>query len=487
MNNIQDNTPSYLIPFGLVALVAYGQWMWLSVLDQILIGLIATLLVFISGFFYYEYFSKQAKEKRKAFKDFNEAPKELRESGANSILLGFDYVTKLPVFLPNRIRTQHTHIIGATGSGKTRSVVLNFLKQDIKNGSGAIILDAKGDNDFLDELKKHTSNISVFDLGTESSEKYNPLLQGMFYESAQRLLTSLTWSEEYYKLKSFEALQKIFEVFNNKNKRNPTLLELNKFLELPSKYSALVSNVDYPLKQAEKDFSDLSGLRGQLQILSLGPLGKNLSPIDELQIDLNEVRKGKVIYFRLQSLMSPQLASVMGRLVINNLNYLAGSSHRIDNLKTFVPVYLDEFATFACPEFADLISKARSAGFALHFSHQSLGDLKELSDNFLSKLSDNSATRIVLRVNDPDSAEYFARCFGTKEYQKITQRVTNSQEAESAKNVGEGTVRDAHQFNMGPDKFKSLPTGVGAVLIAHGNDSTYGASSVFKLKFPILK
>lgn len=487
MNNTPDQTPNYLIPLSLVTLVVYLQWILLSFLDQMLIASIAVLLIFISVFFYYEYFSKQAKEKRKAHKEFNEAPKELRECGTNSIMLGYDYVTKLPAYLPNRIRTQHTHIIGATGSGKTRSVILNFLKQDIQNGLGAIILDAKGDNDFLDELKKHTSNISVFDIGSEESEKYNPLSQGMFYESAQRLLTSLTWSEEYYKLKSFEALQKIFAKFYEINKRNPTLLEINKYLELPSKYSSLVSNIHYPQKQAEKDFSDLSGLRGQLQILSLGSLGINLSPISEPQIDLNEVRKGKVIYFRLQSLMSPQLAGIMGRLVINNLNYMAGSSHRTDSLKTFVPIYLDEFATFACPEFADLISKARSAGFALHFSHQSLGDLRELSENFLSKLSDNSATRIVLRVNDPDSAEYFARCFGTKEYQKITQKVTNSQEVDSAKSVGEGTVRDAHQFNMGPDKFKSLPTGVGAVLIAHGNDSTFGASSVFKLRFPILK
>ncbi|MGK3945914.1 TraM recognition domain-containing protein, partial [Streptomyces caeruleatus] len=74
-----------------------------------------------------------------------------------------------------------------------------------------------------------------------------------------------------------------------------------------------------------------------------------------------------------------------------------------------IPTYLDEFATFACPEFADLVSKARSAGYALHFSHQSIGDLNEVSEGFITRITDNSATKIVLRINDPDSAEFFAR------------------------------------------------------------------------------
>lgn len=487
MNNQQDYSLSPLIPIGFLFAFIYNLWGKLDSIDKFLIVVVTILLLLICGYIFYEYFSKQAKEKRKTLKEFNESPQELREANSHSVLLGYDYNTKLPIYLPNRIRTQHVHIVGSTGSGKTKSVILSFLKQDIKNGNGAIILDAKGDNDFLDELKKITSNLSIFDLGSEVSDKYNPLSQGLFYESAQRLLSSLTWSEEYYKVKAFEALQKIFEVFFIQFKRNPTLIEINNYLSLPDKYTGLVSNIKVPKKQAESDYADLSGLIGQLQILNLGSLGKNLSPLNEPQIDLNDVRNGKVIYFRLQSLMSPQLASVMGKLVINNLNYLAGNSHRNDNLKTFVPIYLDEFATFACPEFADLISKARSAGFALHFSHQSLGDLKELSDNFLSKLSDNSATRIVLRINDPDSAEYFARCFGTKEYQKLTQRVTNSKEVDSAQSVGEGTIRDAHQFKMGPSEFKSLPTGIGNVLIAHGRDALQGASSVFKVRFPILK
>jgi type IV secretory pathway TraG/TraD family ATPase VirD4 len=148
---------------------------------------------------------------------------------------------------------------------------------------------------------------------------------------------------------------------------------------------------------------------------------------------------------------------------------------------------LDEFATFVCPEFADLISKARSAGLALHFSHQSIGDIKAVSESLLGQITDNSATKIVLRVSDPDSAEFFSRAFGTRLYQKVTQRITNAKETDNAEIMDDGTTREAHQFRASPDLLKTLPTGMGAVLVAHGEDAPQGASSVFKIKFPRLE
>jgi hypothetical protein len=58
---------------------------------------------------------------------------------------------------------------------------------------------------------------------------------------------------------------------------------------------------------------------------------------------------------------------------------------------------------------------------------------------------------------------------------------------ESAELVGEGSQREAHRFRASPDLLKTLPTGVGAVLIAHGEDTPHGASSVFRVRFPRLE
>lgn len=447
-------------------------------------------VITIAGMVFWEFFSKPGRERRKRLKKIKEIPLEILTAQKDGVLMGQDQDLGVQVFLPDSIRSRHVHILGATGSGKTESVVLNFLKQDVRRGLGSIILDAKGDASFIRELRDWVpeDRLKVFDLGSERSLTYDPLQSGSPLESAQRLFASLTWSEEYYKSKAFSALQRIFEAHHRLRGTNPKLVELAEYLETPDSYTAILSCDKDQLKGALKDYGELSGLIDQVRSLSLGHLRKILSPTAESHISLENAVQGQVFYFRLQSLMSSQLVSTVGRLIINHLSYLAGMAHRqTEQIKqVFVPTYLDEFATFACPEFADLISKARSAGYALHFSHQSIGDLQEVSTGFMGRITDNSATKIVLRINDPDSAELMSRAFGTALYQKTTQRITNAKDIDRAEVLEEGTQREAHQFRASPDLLKTHPTGVGSVLIAHGRETPHGASSVFRVRFPRL-
>ncbi len=460
---------------------------------QLTVALIASAgFIGISSALAWEYLSKSAKERKRRIEQILEIPFGLITPGPTAVYLGMDMDLKVPVYLPDSVRSRHVHILGATGSGKTESVILNFLRQDVLRGLGSIILDAKGDASFLDELTRWVpkDRLQVFDLSSEESLAYDPLAAGNPLEAAQRLFSSLLWSEEYYRSKAFSALQRLFEVHHLKFDRNPALADLHHYLETEESFSSALESELYPAKLASKDFLELSGLRDQIRGLTVGYLKRILSPDAAGTIQLENAQRGTVIYFRLQSLLSQQLVSSVGKLVINHLSYIAGTCHRKQfpgGMSKFLPVYLDEFASFACPEFADLISKARSAGLALHFSHQSVGDLTEVSPGFLNRITDNSATKIVLRINDPDSADLMARTFGTRLYQKVTQRITNTEDLTAAEMVGEGSQREAHQFRAAPDLLKTHPTGVGSVLIAHGEETPHGASSVFRVRFPRLR
>jgi type IV secretory pathway TraG/TraD family ATPase VirD4 len=432
--------------------------------------------------------SATGRERKKIRIRAKEIPLQLKDPTSGTIL-GKDRELGLLISFPNRIRLRHTHILGATGAGKTEGVVLNLLGQDIKAGSGAIILDGKGDDSFLSYLKTRVpkERLRVFDLGDSDGDSYNPLVDGTPAEAAQRLFASLNWSEEYYKSKASAALQRIFHSVASSG-RNPTLAEVADILSSGAKFRDAVVVVEgYSAKAADNDYQELSGLKDQVALLCSGHLKAKFSAMDSAAVDLRAAANGMVVYFRLQSLLSRQLAGCLGRLIINHLSFLAGSAHREGSRETnFVPVYLDEFATFACPEFADLIAKARSAGFALHFSHQSIGDLEGVQDGFLSQIMDNSATKIIMRVNDPDTAETFSRAFGTRKAERITKRVSNATDLDLAESDGFGSLREVREFRASPDLLKSLPTGVGAVLIAHGEDTPHGASSVFQIQFPKL-
>lgn len=484
-----DYSVLFLLVGGLGIFGLAQFWDSLSPTNAVLFILILSSLGIITTSLFWEYFSKAGKERLKKMTKAKELPEQLRAASSEAVLMGQEQELGIPIYLPDRIRARHVHVLGSTGSGKTESIILNFLKQDSNRGLGSIVLDAKGDADFLWNLRSWVpvDRLKVFDLGSSESQSYNPLEAGSALESAQRLFSSFTWSEEYYKSKALAALQKTFQAHRERHKKNPTLVELSAYLEDPDAYAGMTASETYPQKLAIKDFGELSGLRDQIRSLCIGHLGQILSPKEMCEMDLESAKHGQVLYFRLQSLLSPQVVSIVGKLLINHLNFLAGTAHRgtkAEGGAKLVPTYLDEFATFACPEFADLISKARSAGFALHFSHQSIGDLAEVSKGFLNQITDNSATKIVMRINDPDSADFLARAFGTRLYQKLTQRITNAQTQDDAEMMGEGSQREAHQFRAAPDLFKTLPTGMGSVLIAHGYETPHGASSVFKIKFP---
>lgn len=486
-----SNSSDLSLMIGVIGLVAFLKFKEFTLdFTPLEIGLfVAFVLVgaFMAGSWYWTHFSKKGKELRAKTEKALIIPLGIRSKTENAVQMGIDEEFRIPIYLPDNIRRRHVHILGATGSGKTESVILNFLKQDVARGYGAIILDAKGDISFIDELKKFTSKekLRIFDLGDEKSLSYNPVKEGSPLEAAQRLFSSMTWSEEFYKSKALFAIQAVFKHHHYKNGKNPTLAQIKNYFEDHSAFAEII-DIRKNDKRFDEEYLAVAGVRDQLGSMCVGHLSNLLSK-ENSDIRLDEAATGTVIYFRLQSMLSPQAVKILGRLLINNLNFLAGRVHRggeqVSEVK-LVPTYLDEFASFACDEFADLISKARSAGFALHFSHQSIGDLQEVSRGFLNRITDNSATKIVLRINDPDSAEFFSRSFGTVNIQKTTQRITKSTDDYDREFVGEGTSRDAHQFRSGPDVFKTLPTGVGSVLIAHGEDTKEGGSHVFKIRFP---
>jgi hypothetical protein len=52
-----------------------------------------------------------------------------------------------PVYLSERQRSAHRHVLGKTGSGKTQSVLLPEVVQDVLDGKGVVLVDGKGSDD----------------------------------------------------------------------------------------------------------------------------------------------------------------------------------------------------------------------------------------------------------------------------------------------------------------------------------------------------
>ncbi len=197
------------------------------------------------------------------------------------------------------------------------------------------------------------------------------------------------------------------------------------------------------------------------------------------------IQSRKILYFRLPALVDPETTKTLGRLLIADLAQYAAEVQAGNFPPTFTPVFLDEFGSLACPAFLELIAKARSAGLALHFSHQSKGNLVAVGEGFWSEVTDNSSTKIVLRVYDPDTAETLAKTFGTQESSKETRQVVKDSLG-MTEETGAMSVRDVREFRAEPDKIKSLPTGHAYVLMNHALRPAGSSGDVFYLSLPRL-
>ena len=72
----------------------------------------------------------------------------------------------------------------------------------------------------------------------------------------------------------------------------------------------------------------------------------------------------------------------------------------------------------------------------IHISHQTLSDLKLISPEFMGQILGNCSERFILRQDDPDDAELWARVIGTRNQLKRTFRTS------SGLRTGDASVRD---------------------------------------------
>ncbi len=142
----------------------------------------------------------------------------------------------------------------------------------------------------------------------------------------------------------------------------------------------------------------------------------------------------------------------------------------------FFSCILDDFQDYIYEGFGSLLNKSRSANVGVVFCHQSLGDLDKVSEAFRNVVLTNTNIKIVMRMNDPETCDHYAKTFGTKTTTKVTDKIKD------AEKTGDGTIRDVEQYHYHPNVFKNLGTGLGVVSIPHRD-----GVKLMKIKFAMRK
>jgi type IV secretory pathway TraG/TraD family ATPase VirD4 len=396
-----------------------------------------------------------------------------------------------PIALRDNVRCGQVQIVGATGRGKTESVVIPWLIQDIIQNKVTILMDAKGDQSILKRIDRVYRDHRVkreglvwFDLSdVEGSFKTNPLKYGTAQQITDRIFSTFNFENLYFKSVAYEATLLVVEVIQSKTtKTEVTFEKVYDALTDDENLTELISSATEGLqrrclKYLNEPFrarqEKLSGLVSQLQTFAKGELAPLLNGGNEKVFSLSEtlvpgltanVTPMTVAIF-IPTLLYQETAAAIGKMFLQEIAWAVALREKRD-FKYFTSIFLDEFSSFVYPGFISLLNKARSTGCALHLSHQSLGDLEAVSPEFAKAVHSNTNVKCVFGVNDPDTADFFAKHFGTKDTERTTERVNRKSFGDLEK-TGMMSLRQAEIYKIHPNRLREYSQGMGVISLVY--------------------
>jgi type IV secretory pathway TraG/TraD family ATPase VirD4 len=400
-----------------------------------------------------------------------------------SIFVGRTLKDRRVLTLSNEQRSGHVQIVGATGRGKTVSVIAPWFVRDLLNQNIPILIDGKGDRALADEIsfkaKARGFKVDVFDLSDSySSKSVNPLIGGGPQEIADRLIASLEFDSTYFRDVQHAAVILVLEVFSAV-KKVPTLAQIFEVLSNPNQLQDMLRECGTANERLQNEVTRfcaihrdtreerLSGILSQLRPFASGELA---ALTGKGEIDLIRLAAGDntaAAVFLLNSMQFQKTAKILGKLILQTLAWSVAK--RSANAK-FMALYVDEFSSFVYDGFEQFLNKARSRNVGIHISHQSIGDLEAISSSFAKTVNVNTNVKVLLGLNDPDTADYFARHLGTRSTLKTTERARSGAFG-GVERSGEMSLRDVEQYKIHPNRLKNYSQGQGVLSMLVGGIS----------------
>ncbi|RSM62976.1 type IV secretion system protein VirD4 [Amycolatopsis sp. WAC 01376] len=305
-----------------------------------------------------------------------------------------------PIGLLRSDRLRHLWVLGPTGSGKS-TLLHNLIKQDMENGDGIVLIDARGDlvHDVIDTVPEHRrDDVIVIDpANTRYVVGFNPLALG--YDERSRELSAehiLSVLHSVYQaswgVRTADILRaSLLTLVNTKavDGSRLTLVELPELL-LNDGFRSFI--VGQPLPPALRPFwawyNNLSQVERATVISPVLNKLRNFTLSTPLRLTLGQstgvnladaFTKKKIILVPLKKgLLGAETTALVGSLVMAGVWQATLSRADIPRERRRPTwLYADEFQEIMrLPlDLADMLAQARGLGLGLTLAHQYLGQL----------------------------------------------------------------------------------------------------------------
>ncbi|GGG24741.1 hypothetical protein GCM10011344_26770 [Dokdonia pacifica] len=318
------------------------------------------------------------------------------------------------VSLNDDMRLRHTHIIGATGVGKS-TLIANMVLRDAEHGNGCAIFDPHGDicEDILARIPEHRINDVIL---VDPSDIEHPIgfnLLGAHTEAEKIVLSSdLASSFKRYATAWGDNMTSVLSNAINTFLENPnggTIIELKRFILEEKFRNEFLENVEDPSLHYYWKNEYPMVKKGIAPLLTridtfLRPKTVRYMLAQKEGIDFKAcIEQKKIILIKLsQGLIGEENSYLLGSLFLAKLNQVAiGRQSLAKSQRHPFYVYLDEFQNFITPSITSILSGARKYGLGLILAHQELAQIDDTKT--LNSVMSNPYTRICFRLGDSDA------------------------------------------------------------------------------------
>jgi len=389
----------------------------------------------------------------------------------------------------------NVQIVGGTGSGKSCFAIKPFIQQSIMQEIGCFIYDAKADliRDvaYYWDHDRSVNHKEVFHFNLtnpDQSHTYNPLYGSNPDAIANRIHTALYYdtrhAEPFYVDLAKAFLQNLVGLLMHEIK-TLTFMDLLLATEeaetfrtiqwfcakYPDSDQARYFRNQWLWKNAKQRQEELSGLVTKLQRFCNSGWAHLLNVRDPDVVMARVVKDNRVFVFTPDAARYPEDAKPLSILAMMDLAEQSADRQFNKPDKPF-RIFLDEFYNLAYPRFIDFINKCRQAEMNLFLAHQSIGDLTGVSQEFQEQVMNTARNKIILGIDDPETAEYFARQFGTEEDKDY-----QVESFDSAGALAGYAKPKVEKFRFHPNLIKELKVGEAVVKVVGS-----GAPKIFKIK-----
>ena len=398
-----------------------------------------------------------------------------RRAPADGVRLGVERRSGRSVVLTDGQLSAHGLIVGASGAGKS-TTLLTILCDQVRRGRPVVAIDMKGSPAFAGQLADAAAAAGrPFRCWTlDGPACWNPLAHGNATELKDKLIATERFTEPHYQRAAERYVQTVMQVLEHVHPDHPPVLEEVVSLMEPRRLARLLRDVGDPLAERVQDYvaslshDQLSAVRGlgtRLAIVSESQTGQYLRDAGADTIDLRHALAGpEVVLFSLNSSTYGGLASMLGTLAVQDLVTATGARLSEGSGRGLgAVVAIDEFSALESDNVLALLARGRESGVPVLLATQELADLERAGRGFRDQVAGVTAIKIAHRQDVPGSAQMIAAMAGTEEVWEHT-RHTVSHPLLGAYESGGGTRRLAQRFVVDPNEIQSLRTGEAVVI-----------------------